>query len=77
MDIQNLTKVICNKSFAFVVKLLHYQIFSGNANEKSSVFNVASAGAMSRDTVHQAKNLVKRMRSDRHVDMKNHWKLVS
>lgn len=33
--------------------------------------------AMSSDTVHQAKNLVKRMRSDPNVNMKKHWKLVT
>ena len=45
--------------------------------EKSSRFNAAEAGAMSQDTVTQAKNLVKRMRSDKNVDIKNHWKLVT
>jgi hypothetical protein len=33
--------------------------------------------AKTSDTVFQAKNLVKRMRSDSKVDMKNHWKLVT
>lgn len=33
--------------------------------------------AMSVDTVHQARNLVKRMRSDPKVNMKSHWKLVT
>lgn len=32
---------------------------------------------MSADTVHQAKNLVKRMRVDKNVDMKKHWKLIT
>lgn len=32
---------------------------------------------MASDTVHQARNLVKRMRSDSNVNMKNHWKLVT
>lgn len=32
---------------------------------------------MSIDTIHQAKNLVKRMRSDKNVNMKRHWKLVT
>lgn len=32
---------------------------------------------MATDTVHQARNLVKRMRSDSNVNMKNHWKLVT
>lgn len=29
------------------------------------------------DTVHQAKNLVKRMRSDAKVNLKQHWKLIT
>lgn len=33
--------------------------------------------AMVSDTVHQARNLVKRMRSDRNVNIKKHWKLVT
>lgn len=33
--------------------------------------------AQSSDTVHQARNLVKRMRSDPNVNMKKHWKLVT
>lgn len=32
---------------------------------------------MASDTVHQARNLVKRMRSDKNVNMKKHWKLVT
>lgn len=48
-----------------------------NSYEKSSRFNVAEAGGMSQDTVSQAKNLVKRMRSDKNVDIKKHWKLVT
>lgn len=37
-------------------------------------FNVAEIGAMSRDIPHEAKILVKRMRSDPNVDLKRHWK---
>lgn len=29
------------------------------------------------DTIHQAKNLVKRMRNDKNVNIKQHWKLVT
>lgn len=32
---------------------------------------------MTSDTVHQTRNLVKRMRSDPNVNMKSHWKLVT
>lgn len=55
--------------------------FSTAANslgyQKESKFNVAEPGAISAHTVRQAKNLVKRMRSDPRVDIKNHWKLVT
>lgn len=34
-------------------------------------------GAISIHTIQQAKNLVKRMRSDANVDIKNHWKLLT
>lgn len=40
-------------------------------------FNVAEIGAMSRDISHEAKILVKRIRSDPKVDVQNHWKLVT
>lgn len=32
---------------------------------------------MATDTVHQARNIVKRMRSDPKVNIKNHWKLLT
>lgn len=40
-------------------------------------FNVAEIGAMSRDISHEARVLVKRMRGDPHVDIQNHWKIVT
>lgn len=55
--------------------------FSTAANslgfQKESKFNVAEPGAISGHTIRQAKNLVKRMRSDPKVDMQNHWKVVT
>lgn len=39
-------------------------------------FNVAEIGAMSRDIPHEARILVKRMRSDPNVDMQRHWKII-
>lgn len=45
--------------------------------QKTSKFNVAEPGAISAHTIRQAKNLVKRMRSDPLVDIQNHWKLVT
>lgn len=55
--------------------------FSTAANslgfQRESKFNVAEPGAISGHTIRQAKNLVKRMRSDPRVDIKNHWKVVT
>lgn len=45
--------------------------------QKTSKFNVAEPGAISGNTIRQAKNLVKRMRSDPRVDMENHWKVIT
>lgn len=45
--------------------------------QKESKFNVAEPGATTNHIVRQAKNLVKRMRSDRNVDIQNHWKVVT
>lgn len=45
--------------------------------QKESKFNVAEPGATTNHIIRQAKNLVKRMRSDRNVDIKNHWKVVT
>ena len=39
--------------------------------------NIRKLGAVSIHTVRQAKNLVKRMRVDPRVDIKNHWKLIT
>ncbi|GAB0096524.1 Phospholipase B [Sergentomyia squamirostris] len=45
--------------------------------QRASKFNVAEGGAMSRDTPHQARNLVLRMKNDPQVDMEKHWKFVT
>lgn len=45
--------------------------------QKESKFNAAEPGAISIHTIQQAKNLVKRMRSDPRVDIRNHWKVVT
>jgi hypothetical protein len=42
---------------------------------RSSMFNAAEIAAMSRDIPHMASVLVKRIRSDPRVDLKNHWKV--
>ncbi|XP_053663664.1 phospholipase B1, membrane-associated-like [Anopheles marshallii] len=45
--------------------------------DRESRFDVAEIGGMSQDLPHQARNLIKRMQSDRTVDIKNHWKLIT
>jgi hypothetical protein len=45
--------------------------------QKESKFNVAEPGATTNHIVRQAKNLVKRMRSDPNVDIQRHWKVVT
>lgn len=45
--------------------------------EGKSGFNVGDIGARSSKSVDQAKLLIKRMKSDPKVDMKNNWKLIS
>lgn len=60
----------------FNPKLYGYSLSNGLSYQKSSMFNVAEPGAQSKDTPHQAKNLVKRMRSDNKVDLNNHWKVI-
>ncbi|GAB0096523.1 phospholipase B1, membrane-associated-like [Sergentomyia squamirostris] len=42
----------------------------------ASKFNVAETNAKSHDTPEQAITLLKRMRSDRRVDMEGHWKMI-
>lgn len=52
---------------------------SGNSYsfEDAAQFNVAEPGSLVDDAVRQAKMLVKRMKSDRRVDIKNDWKLIT
>jgi hypothetical protein len=45
--------------------------------QRESKFNVAEPGGTSNHIVRQAKNLVKRMRSDPNVDIQQHWKVVT
>lgn len=56
-------------------KLYGYSVADGYS-PKTSLFNAAEIGAMSRDTPHQARNLVLRMKSNPNVDMNNHWKVM-
>lgn len=55
-------------------QLYGYSLSTGLSIHKSSRFNVAELGAMSRDTIQMARNLIKRMKSDSHVKP-HHWKV--
>ncbi|XP_059610067.1 phospholipase B1, membrane-associated-like [Phlebotomus argentipes] len=57
-------------------KLYGYSLSDSVSMQPESRFNVAEMGAMSRDTAHQARNLIKRMQSNSNVDMEKHWKIV-
>ncbi|TDG51313.1 hypothetical protein AWZ03_002400 [Drosophila navojoa] len=61
----------------FNPKLYGYSLRDGLSTDRSSRFNVAELGAMSRDMPYMAKVLVKRMRNDPHVNMTRDWKLVT
>uniref|UniRef100_A0A1B0DDK4 Uncharacterized protein n=1 Tax=Phlebotomus papatasi TaxID=29031 RepID=A0A1B0DDK4_PHLPP len=61
----------------FNPNLYGYTESNSLSTHRSSRFNVAEGGAMSRDTPHQARNLVLRMKNDPNVDIKNHWKFVT
>nr|CAD7408158.1 unnamed protein product [Timema poppensis] len=55
--------------------LIGYSLGDSLSHQKGSQFNVADGGAMSRDMPFQAKLLVRRMKRDKRVDIKNHWKV--
>nr|CAD7402170.1 unnamed protein product [Timema cristinae] len=55
--------------------LIGYSLGDSLSHQKGSQFNVAEGGAMSRDMPFQAKLLVRRMKRDKRVDIKNHWKV--
>lgn len=59
----------------FNPNLIGYASSDAFTAEKKSEFNVAEGGAMSRDLPFMAQILVKRMRNDPRVDLKNHWKV--
>lgn len=58
-------------------KLYGYSLNTGFTFQKTSMFNVAEFGAMSRDVPFESKVLIRRMQADRNVDIKNHWKLIT
>lgn len=61
----------------FNPNLYGYSLKDGLASDRSSRFNVAELGAMSRDTPYEANVLVKRMSRDPRVNMTTDWKLVT
>ena len=58
-------------------KLYGYSLDSGYTFQKTSMFNVAEFGAMSRDVPFESKVLIRRMQADPNVDIKNNWKLIT
>uniref|UniRef100_A0A1I8PU19 Phospholipase B1, membrane-associated n=1 Tax=Stomoxys calcitrans TaxID=35570 RepID=A0A1I8PU19_STOCA len=57
--------------------LYGYALKDGLGRDRSSKFNVAELGAMSRDMPYMAKVLYKRMTHDAKVNMTHHWKFLS
>lgn len=58
----------------FNPNLYGYSVFDGLSTFRTTKFNVAELGAMSRDTPYMAKVLVQRMLSDTNVK-RHHWKV--
>ncbi|XP_046392986.1 phospholipase B1, membrane-associated-like [Ischnura elegans] len=61
----------------FNPKLIGYSLGDGKSENRNSQFNVAVAGAMDQDLLHEAKVLVRRISRDPRVDMQRHWKLIN
>lgn len=61
----------------FNPNLVGYSYGDSTTLERDSQFNVAEPTATSKYAPFMAKELVKRIRNDRRVDLKNHWKLIS
>lgn len=70
LTIPNILKVYNQNLYGYSTGL------RGLSTHKSSGFNVAELGALSRDTPHMAKVLVQRMRADKRVDIEKHWKVI-
>ncbi|XP_004522179.1 phospholipase B1, membrane-associated [Ceratitis capitata] len=61
----------------FNPNLYGYSLKDGLSTDRSSKFNVAELGAMSRDIPYEAQVLVKRMSRDPKVNMTEDWKLIT
>ncbi|KAK6624207.1 hypothetical protein RUM44_011066 [Polyplax serrata] len=57
--------------------LVGYSEGNGNTFSHNAQFNVAYSGAMDQDLMGQAIRLLRRMKRDRRVDFKNHWKMLT
>ncbi|XP_030754633.1 phospholipase B1, membrane-associated-like [Sitophilus oryzae] len=64
-----------------ILKLYNPKIYGYSLDsittDKRSKFNMAEGGAISENMPYMAKVLVKRMKNDRNVDLKKHWKMVT
>lgn len=69
MTIPNILKLYNENLYGFSRGL------AGLSIHETSVFNVAELGAMSVDTPHMANILINRMKSDKRVDITQHWKV--
>ncbi|KAI4498829.1 hypothetical protein M0802_006004 [Mischocyttarus mexicanus] len=61
----------------FNPNLYGYSMGDYSTLEKGSKLNIAEAGGMSRDMPYMASILVKRLKSDPHVNLQKHWKHIS
>ncbi|XP_076647791.1 phospholipase B1, membrane-associated isoform X1 [Halictus rubicundus] len=61
----------------FNPKLIGYALGDSYTTHRASQFDVAEAGAMSRDMPFMAEYLVNRLRKDPRVDIKKDWKLIT
>lgn len=68
MTLPNIIKV-------FNPKLIGYAYGDSLAEEKFSQFNVAEVGALSRDVPFMTKELVKRIKMDKRVNINEDWKV--
>uniref|UniRef100_A0A2S2QCE3 Phospholipase B1, membrane-associated n=1 Tax=Sipha flava TaxID=143950 RepID=A0A2S2QCE3_9HEMI len=61
----------------FNPKLIGYAYGDSLAEERFSQFNVAEVGALSKDTLFMTKELVKRIKMDKRVNLNDDWKMIS
>lgn len=70
LTIPNILKV-------FNPKLFGYSYGDSLATQSFSQFNVAEPGALSRDLVFMTKELVKRIKADKRVNLNEDWKVIT